>query len=299
MPYVNLEIHLLRTFVVAVEAGAFVRAANLVGRTPSAVSLQIDRLEECVGQPIFQRDGRGFALTSAGEQLLSYARRMLALNDETVCAMQKAQQAQTVRLGLPEDFARCWLPAVLVQFTEVMPNVTIEVRTHTSANLLAAMQRGDLDLAVVFGNQDCKGAQVLAELPTVWVGPPEMSTYKPDGPIPLILFSPPCLMRTLALESLERARLAWRVALISPGLAGQWAAVKAGIGISLRVHAFVPSDLAVLGYANGLPSLPNSVLTLHERTNSGVPSRVLREILIEQMSKEPCWRDRSQPIKNG
>lgn len=136
MAYTNLDTDLLRTFAVAVEAGNFGRAAALVGRTASAVSLQIDRLEELAGQKLFRRDGRSFALTSAGEQLLLYARRILAINDEAVSTLQIACKAETVRLGLPEDVACFWLPRVLKRFAAEMPGVTVEVRTDLGATLL-------------------------------------------------------------------------------------------------------------------------------------------------------------------
>src|SRR5215470_9436054 len=103
MGFVNLELDLLRTFVAAVDTSSFARAADLVGRTPSAVSLQMDRLEELCGQPLFRRQGRQFLLTSTGEKLLAYARRLLTVNDETVDDLQLRQHKEVIRLGMGED----------------------------------------------------------------------------------------------------------------------------------------------------------------------------------------------------
>jgi len=279
--YVNFEIDLLRTFVLAVEAGNFVSAANAVGRTPSAVSIQMDRLEDLAGQKLFRRRGRSFVLTSAGEQLLAYARRMLALNDETANALRASASIQTIRLGVPEDFARCWLPSVLARFAHLAPGITVEVRTDVSSALLAALNKAELDLAVVFGNHDRAGAKSVATLPAVWVAAPEFRDYRPSGPVPLVLFSAPCVFRSTAIESLERAGLPWRIVLTSPGLSAQWGAVKGGVGISLRAQPFVPLDLITLGKDNGLPALPAAVLTLHQRPGLPAAAAALRDTLLE------------------
>jgi DNA-binding transcriptional LysR family regulator len=283
MGYINFEIDLLRTFVLSVECGSFTRAANLVGRTPSAVSLQIDRLVDIAGQELFRREGRNFALTPAGEQLLTYARRILALNDETAAALKVSGTEQVLRIGAPEDFARCSLADVLPRFSEIMPGLTVEVHTGVSSTLLTQLDRGELDLAIVFGNSERKSAKVLAEAPTVWVAPPEMAQYRPEGPVPLILFSPPCFFRTIALDALEAARLRWRIVLTSPGLSGQWGAVKSGIGISPRIQKFVPSDLITLGTENGLPPLPPAVLTIHESSRKTPGAEAISELLLESM----------------
>jgi DNA-binding transcriptional LysR family regulator len=302
MAYTNLDTDLLRTFAVAVEAGNFGRAAALVGRTASAVSLQIDRLEKLAGQKLFRRDRRSFALTSAGEQLLLYARRILAINDEAVSTLQIACKAETVRLGLPEDVARFWLPRVLKRFAAEMPGTTVEVRTDVGATLLAALGRGDLDLAVVFGNEDRPGALRICELPAAWVAAPHMSGFHPHGPVPLVLFSPPCFFRSMALEALESAGLPWRIVLISPSLSGQWAAVKAGLGLSIRVLPFVPPDLVILGRKNGLPPLPTAPLTLHAMSPSSDSVKALQRALLETsstMRTRAHEKAASQPTDRG
>jgi len=280
MGYVNFEIDLLRTFVLSVDCGSFTRAANLIGRTPSAVSLQMDRLVDIAGQELFRREGRHFALTAGGEQLLTYARRMLALNDEASAALRVSASEQVLCIGVPEDFARCSLPEVLPRFSDVMPGTTLEVHTAASSALLAQLDRGEVDLAIVFGNQERKGAKVLAEGPTVWVAPPEMVQYRPDGPVPLILFPPPCFFRSIALESLESARLPWHIAVTSPSLAGQWGAVKSGVGISPRVERYIPEDLITLGTENGLPPLPPAVLTIHESSKRTAAAGAMCELLL-------------------
>jgi len=284
MGYMNLDTDLLRTFAIAVEAGNFGRAAGLVGRTASAVSLQIDRLEQLAGHKLFRREGRGFALTAAGEQLLLYAHRILAINDEAVRALQIARKEESVRLGLPEDVARSWLPGVLQRFAAKMPGVTVEVRTDLGPAMLAALDHGDLDVAIVFGNEHRPGALPLCELQATWVGNPKMRGYRPDGPVPLVLFGPPCFFRSMALEALERAGLPWHIALISPSLSGQWAAVKAGLGISIRVLPFVPPDLVALGRKNGLPPLGTARLTVHAASRSSDSVVALEKAILEIVS---------------
>ena len=140
MGFVNLELDLLRTFVAAVETSSFARAADLVGRTRSAVSLQMGRLEDLCGQPLFRREGRRFLLTSTGEKLLVYARRLVAVNDETVDDLQLGQHKQAIRLGMSEDIASACLPDVLKRFSLDRPEAYVSVRVGASAGLVSAVE---------------------------------------------------------------------------------------------------------------------------------------------------------------
>jgi DNA-binding transcriptional LysR family regulator len=291
MGFVNLELDLLRTFVAAVEASSFARAADLVGRTPSAVSLQMDRLEDLCGQPLFRREGRRFLLTSTGEKLLVYARRLLAVNDETVDDLRLGQHKEVIRLGMGEDIASGCLPDVLKRFSLHRPEAYVSVRVGTSARLVNAVESGELDLAIAYGNQDRPGAIHACDQPMCWIGGSHERLRRNDSPVRLVLFAAPCAFRTSALEALDRASLKWEVVFESPNLLGQWAAVKAGLGISIRLFASVPPDLAVLGPEDGLPLLGTIPVTVHLARRSSPGVHDFRELLIPALSAlaEPCF----------
>jgi DNA-binding transcriptional LysR family regulator len=284
MGFVNLEVDLLRTFVSAVEAGSFARAADLVGRTPSAVSLQIDRLEQLCGHALFRRNGRRFLLTAAGEQTLVYARRLLAINDEAVGAFQLGLHKEVVRLGIPEDVASGCLPEVLKQFSAQRPDAYVTVRIGRSTTLVSAVEHGELDLAIVYGNQDRPGVLRAADQPMSWIGGSHQPEHRNHAPVRLVLFGPPCFFRTAALEALDRAALKWDIVFESPNLVGQWAAVKAGLGISVRLLTSIPPDLVALGPKEGLPALGTVPLTLHAARQLSVGAHEFRDLLLNALS---------------
>lgn len=285
MGFVNLEMDLLRTFVTAVEAGSFARAADLVSRTPSAVSLQIDRLEQLCGHPLFRRDGRKFLLTTAGEKLLVYARRLLAVNDETVEDLQLVQHKDVVRLGMGEDVASGCLPDVLKKFSVQNPDTYVTARIGVSNRLVNAVESGELDLAIAFGNQNRPGAVHPCDQPICWIGKDRQRTQRKNIPVRLVLFSAPCFFRTAAIEALDRAAIKWEVVFESPNLLGQWAAVKAGLGISVRMRATVPPDLVALGTEDGLPELGTVPLTVHSAPQLSAGAVQFRDLLISALSK--------------
>jgi DNA-binding transcriptional LysR family regulator len=262
----NLDMDVLRTFVTGFELGSFARAADRLGRSQSAVSTQLRKLEEQIGQPLVQKSGRGLALTTAGEGLLSYAKRLLELNDEAVDTIRGAGLEGWVRLGLPQDFADTFLPAVLGRFSRAHPNVRVEVQVDRSVPLVEKTIKGDLDMALVWGDGNGPHAQRLADLPISWIGRSDWSGRQSLGPepLPLIAFEPPCSFRTAGIAALDEAGIPWRLVFTTPSLSGLWAAVEAGLGITLRTTINMPKTLAALDpAATGLPALPAIPLALH------------------------------------
>lgn len=147
---VNLDVSVLRTLIAVRRSGSFARAAERVGRSESAVSLQLKGLEEQVGQKLFRRLGRSMVLTDAGERMLIYAKRLVALNDEAVSEAASPRLDGTVRLGAPPDFAETWLPTALARFARLCPSVRVEMTIERSPALSALLGRGELDLAMSF-----------------------------------------------------------------------------------------------------------------------------------------------------
>lgn len=274
---------MLRTLVLAVDLGGFARAAHRVGRTQSAISLQMRRLEDSAGQRLFARAGRSFALTPAGEQVLGYARRLLALNDEAVAAVRGTRLASPVRLGVLADFAETWLPPVLARFARSHPTARLEVQVDRRTALLDALDRGRLDLALVFDADRPRGVR-LGELPMAWIAP-RGSRWPADGVLPLVLFEAPCVFRTAALDALDRAGIRWHVAFTSQSLAGIWAAVGAGLGVTVRTAVGVPRALQVVDPAAGLPALPSTALWLLDASAPGAPQVAeLRALLARSIA---------------
>jgi DNA-binding transcriptional LysR family regulator len=287
MGFINLDIDLLRTFVTAVEAGSFAQAGRIVGRTPSAVSLQINRLEQLTSQQLFTRQGRRHELTAAGERIFSYARRMLALNDETVKALEIAQESEEIRIGIPEELANACLPRILIRFALEKPETLIQVQSDRSTAMLSALDRGELDIALAFGHEERREATRVANLPMTWIGNSHHDGRRILNPVPLVLFSPPCVFRTAALEVLDRAGLAWKIVVESSNLLAQSAAVEAGLGISVRSLPGSPADLVALGLEDGLPSLGTVPLTLHVGFRCSPPVAALRDQLLNMLPARP------------
>jgi DNA-binding transcriptional LysR family regulator len=263
----NLDMDVLRTFVTGFELGSFARAADRLGRSQSAVSTQLRKLEDQVGQPLVQKSGRGLALTTAGESLLSYAKRILELNDDAVDIIRGSDVEGWVRLGLPQDFAESRLTAILGRFANAHPKVRVEVQVDRATPLIEKTIKGELDLSLAWGDgSEGPHAQRIADLPIAWIGRPDWHGSHKRGtePLPLVAFAPPCVFRSAGVAALDAAGIPWRIVFTSPSLSGLMAATEAGLGITLRTTMSIPKALAALDpVATGLPPLPTIPLSLH------------------------------------
>ena len=257
----NLDLDTLRTLVVAHDLGGYRQAAERLGRTPSAISLQMKRLQEAVGAVLFRREGRGLALTEAGEIVLRHGRQMLEINDHLLATVRGAALSGRVRLGCSQDFADTVLPKVLGQFGALFPLVQMEVRIDGNAVLADAVEAGQLDIALCVGQAGRACAEVVGELGLAWIAGPGFKA-RPDQPLPLALLGPKCAFRKAAIEGLDAAGQAWRIAAVSPSLAGLWAAAAGGLGVTVRTALGVPVDLALGERLFGLPALGRFAVTV-------------------------------------
>ena len=164
----SLDLDQLRTFVAIAETGSFTRAGDYVFKTQSAVSMQMRRLEERIGKPIFTRDGRASRLTEEGERLLGYARRMVRLADETVAAFDDTELSGNIRLGTPDDYADRYLPEIFARFSRSNPRVEVSVTCEPSPELIRQAKAGDVDLAIVT-NCGEGNVEVIRREPLLWV----------------------------------------------------------------------------------------------------------------------------------
>lgn len=287
MGHTNLDMDVLRTVVIAHRLGSFNRAAEYIGRSQSAVSQQIHKLEEQVGVPLFVKQGRGLVPTEAGDVMLAYARRMLDLNDEVVATIRGRAVAGRVRFGLPPDFAEAWLPAALGRFKRAHPSVLIDVVVDANRRLLERLDEEELDLVLALGNDSRKDAEVVATLPFVWIGPAASTpVWEPGEPIPIVAFEAPCFFRKRALDSLDQAGIAWRIAFTSPSLHGLWAAIEAGLGVTVRTPLGLPDRLRVWNEASGLPPIVSGPLRacLHTRHRTLEPALAkFKDVVLETM----------------
>lgn len=262
----NLDLDTLRTFSVAHDLGGLAQAAERLGRTPSAISLQMKRLQDELGTPLFRKRGRGLALTEAGEVALSYARRILALNDEFVETMQGANVAGHIRVGCTVDFASI-LPSVLSHFASLYPQMQVELRIEGNAALAEAIERSQIDLAVVIGHEERAAARTVGELDVVWIASSSF-TPSPGQPLPLAALGPQCIFRRRAIQHLEGASIPYRIAANSPSLDGLWAALLGGLGITARTALNLPESLVSSRSLHNLPALGRLPVTLHRHSNS-------------------------------
>jgi DNA-binding transcriptional LysR family regulator len=269
MRRVTFDLDVLRTFVTGMELGSFAKAAERLGRSTSAVSAQLKKLEEQAATPIFRKAGRGLALTEAGETMLGYARRLIELNDEAAAAIRDVELEGWVRLGLQEDFGEAVLPGVLGRFARAHPKVRIEARIGRSHDLAERVLSGNLDIALAWHDgMTLPYSHHIADVQARWIGPakPIEAAPRSGEALPLVVFEAPCLLRTVATETLDRAGLAWRMAFSSPSLGGIWAAVAAGLGLTIRTDIGLPANVkAIAPETLGLPALPKMALHLHQK----------------------------------
>jgi DNA-binding transcriptional LysR family regulator len=256
----TLDLAILRTLAAAAHLGGFGRAADRVGRTQSAVSLQLRRLEAQLGRKLFMKSGRGLVPTEAGEVLLAYAGRLLALNDEALEAVRGQGLNGRVRVGVPQDIADTILPDALARFARAHPEVLLEGRVERQETLTRLLREGAIDLALLFTDERPPEGLDLGEFTLGWITAP--GWRRPPGqPVPLALLDAPCLFRKVALTTLEAAGLPWRLVFGSPSLGGLWPSIRAGLAITVRVSDFCPPDMVAVE-APLLPPLPKVALRL-------------------------------------
>ncbi len=257
----SLEIDLLRSFIVVAEVRSLSRAANRIGRTQSALSQQMKRLEEIIDQPLFQRTGRGVVLTNPGERLLIHAQRILRLHDEAIADLSGKGLSGTIRFGCPDDYAAVFLPQLLRQFSSLHPHALVEVVCAPTPRLLEQLEMHALDLAMISLPEDAANDDIIRREPLVWVGCPGLDSAHFD-PLPLALSDPDTLDHVAACEALRRAGRAYRIAYASSSLAGLTALVRSGQAFAVITQTAVAADLHVLNGDPTLPPLPTIGISL-------------------------------------
>ncbi len=276
-----LEIDLLRSFVSVVDAGGFTRAGERVHRTQSTVSQQIKRLEDAVGRPLLERNGKQAKLTDEGERLISYARRILALEQEARDVVARPVTDGVVRLGLPEDFAAYRLPELLYDFKRSRPTLRLDVRCGLSDRLQRALDAGELDVALLKREAGQPGAIATWPERLQWVTSHAHPVDLRQDPVPLAVAEQGCLYRNHIIHSLEAAGRSWHIAYTSPNLHGIQAAVSAGLGVSILSDLAVLPEHRVIGQADGFQPILKTELVLAAADNPSPATRRLADMLVE------------------
>ena len=250
-----LDVDQLRTFIAIAETGSFTRAADIVHKTQSAVSMQMKRLEERLERPIFARDGRASKLTEDGQRLLDYARRIVKLNVETLAAFSDDELSGRVRLGVPDDYADRYLPEIMARFSRAYPSVELTVTCEPSVELVERIDSNELDLAIVTDCGTSRASEVFRRERLLWVTSNRHSTHI-EVPLPLALGRPTCSWRRTAIDRLESSGRPYRVLYSSSNAGAVAAAVLSGLAVSVLAESGLRPGMRVLTAAEGFPELP-------------------------------------------
>lgn len=292
-----LDIELLRSFVSVVDSGGFTRAGERVHRTQSTVSQQIKRLEESVGRPLLVRNGKQATPTEEGERLLTYARRILALEQEARDVVSQPVVEGVVRLGIPEDFAAYRLVELLSDFARGRPTLRLDVRCGLSVVLRGLLDRGDLDVALIKRNLGESGGIASWPERLQWVTSKKHPVDLSRDPVPIAVAEQGCLYRNRLIHALESAGRTWHVAYTSPNLPGIQAAVAAGLGVAVLPDVAITDRHRIID-THGLAPLTNTEIALIVSERASPAARRIAEVLAEFCTElDPRMRALSQPGK--
>lgn len=269
--YRNLDLHLIRTFCTVAQHGSMTVAGNVLAQTQGAISQQVRRLEDVLACQLFVRDRRALRLTAAGERLHAHARRLIALNDEIWSDMAAPNAGGTVRVGVPYDLAGTLVAPLLRSHGERHPATETVLACAPSPDLLAALARGDIDLAVVEEPVGPSAGECLAVETLVWVGARDGRAHLKQ-PLPVSIVADTCAFRPALLDALTRHGRSWRVAFENGNLEATTATVRADLAVSAWLAGTVPSDLDILAPGAGLPVLPPYAINLHLPAHAPAPA---------------------------
>ncbi len=279
-----LDLDLLTTFVAVVETGSFSSAAPRIGRSQSAVSMQIQRLEQILGKQLLVRTPKAVIPTAVGLELLTHARQLLKLSETAWASVTQPEEQGCVRLGVPDDYAAFLLPPVLARFAAEHPLVTVELVCEPSAALSRAIEEGRIDVAIVTRLPD-QPIKVLRREPLVWVASPSSATWQED-PLPVALFEAGCAARMRVVSALGAAGRPFRCTYSSHSLLGLIAAVQAGFAVAGLALCSVPPSLRIIGQREGLPALEDLEIGLLRQSGPGsVAAGRLEDFLQRTLSR--------------
>jgi len=277
----NIDTVTLHCFIAVAETGSFTKAAERVGRTQSAVSQQINKLEIMLNKPLLIR-GKTFALTPEGEIFLSYARQIFALCSEAVDRFREPELEGEVHFGLPENFANVYLSEILADFSRIHPRILLNITCDLTVPLFEKFKEKEFDIVLIKMNRPedfPNGVDVWSE-PLKWVG--DASLINDAKPVPLVLSPQPCVYRTAAINTLEAAGRSWRLVFSSTSYASTVAAVKAGMGVTVISSTMIPSELHEVD-DKLLPQLPTTHVSLLKHNADNAAINTLESFVLKKL----------------
>ena len=250
----NLDVDLLKTFLAIADNGSFTKAAAEVHKTQSAISMQMKRLEELLGCPLFAKDGRMSRFTPDGERLVDYARRIVSFNDEVVSAFTRPELTGTIRFGTPDDYAEKFLPEILGRFARTHPLISVDVDCVESGELFARVKRGEMDLALVTHGCDVLTDEPVRREQLVWVTSMRHCAHMAEV-LPLAVSHAGCEWRSKVIKSLDKQQRKYRVAYSTPNSNAVNAAVMQGLAVGAMPELCVRPGMRILTEKDGFPAL--------------------------------------------
>lgn len=280
-----LDIRSLRAFVLTVETGSLTEASRRMGRTQSAITQQIQKLEQTIGRSLFDDTRRTLELSEAGTVFLSHARQILSSHDECLGRFASAAAEEKVVFGVPDLYATFLLPPILGTFRREYPHIRIELRCALSRPLVARVREGSVDIALVTRMEGFTGGQVVGREQLVWLTGATSSAHLED-PVPMALLPPGNIYRDYAIEALDRAGRNWRLACVSDSISGLQAAALSGIAVTVLIESALVPGLRPPPAQAGLPALPSVDLLLYRSAteHSSPAVETLHRYLLSHLS---------------
>ena len=268
---INLDIDQLRAFATVSRTGSFTRTGELLGRTQSAISLQIKRLETSIERKLFERNGRSIGLTNAGERFLVEANHILEMHDRAITLLNQPAVSGNVSLGCTEEFAAVHLTDVLGSFQRTHQNVHIEIAVDTSQELRKGFSNNRYDVVLAKTTQDETNGQSIWREDLIWVidNKTLSASILLRDPLPLLVSPLPCLIRHAMTTALDNADRKWTIVGTSEVNAGLQAAVLAGFGVTALPRSAIQPGIRQVLPEEGLPTLPQSEVRMFENPNDG------------------------------
>ncbi|MDQ0471087.1 LysR substrate-binding domain-containing protein [Labrys wisconsinensis] len=281
-PMRHFDTDSLETLVTIVDRGGFTAAGEALGKTQAAVSVIVSKLEARLGKRLLERSRRGVKPTVAGEALIGYARRILAMEDEALAAIMGDEAEGRVRLAVPDDFLDLMVAPLMGAFAKRFPRVQLEMRCDLSFRIEPMLERGEVDLAIITRDPARPVGEVLRHEPRVWCAArdhrPELIT-----PLPLAMFPEGCRCRPTALAALDAIGRPWRIAYTSSHLPGVYSAVNAGLAVTVLGISSVPPAWRRLGAAEGFPDLPDLDIALVAPRGASTATKHLASFIRERV----------------
>ena len=282
-----IDPELLRTFLAFVDAGSLARAASVVGRSPSVITAQMQRLEETVDGPLLAPAGRGRTLTPLGEDLAIQARRILEVNREAWLSLKGAAADGRVVLGATQDFADSALPTLLRAFVRTHPRVRLDLKIGRTLELTKGFEEGAIDLLLVMRREPGADEIAVVREQMAWlVSESGLATNSRE--VPLALLDPPCGFRSAAIAALDSARRPYRIAASSGSLSGLAAAVRGGIAVTLRTPRLIGNGIIAAPSALELPVVPAAEFSVRQAPNADEATTSLAELICDGLQAGPA-----------